>query len=113
MPFALRVIPCPKTDGGGWSDLPTVLILIADPDQRSLLGSDILRALGLSAAETRVIQQIMQGRSLVEAASRIGVAHNTARAHPRSVFAKTHTRSQVEPVSVLTEFSRIDKGLER
>jgi DNA-binding CsgD family transcriptional regulator len=113
IPFALRTVPCPRTDVGGWSELPAVLVLIADPDQRSLPGNDTLRALGLSAAETRIVQQIMQGRSLVEAASRIGVAHNTARAHLRNVFAKTHTRSQVELVSVLTEFSRIDEGLDR
>lgn len=113
MPFALRIVPCPRADDSGWSELPAVLILIADPDRRSLPSDDTLRALGLSTAETRIVHQLMQGRSLVQAANRVGVAHNTARAHLRSIFVKTHTRSQLELVSVLAEFSRIHDGGDR
>ncbi|HWV61154.1 MAG TPA: LuxR C-terminal-related transcriptional regulator [Sphingopyxis sp.] len=41
------------------------------------------------------------GGSLVEAADRLGIAHNTARSHLRSIFAKTGARRQSQLVHLL------------
>ena len=44
---------------------------------------------------------LASGRSLVEAADTLGIAHNTARAHLRSIFAKTGARRQSQLVHLL------------
>jgi DNA-binding CsgD family transcriptional regulator len=107
-PFALRVTPCGLRAEHRGDPLPSALVMIADPDQRAVPSEATCRALGLSAAETRIARKIMSGRTLAEAAGDLGLAHNTARSHLRNIFAKTQARSQVELVRILCEFARLD-----
>lgn len=57
--------------------------------------------LGLTAAEARVAAVLAEGAGLVEAARRIGIAHNTAKAHLQSIFAKTGVNRQAQLVALL------------
>jgi DNA-binding CsgD family transcriptional regulator len=107
-PFALRVMPSIAGEGARAGELPAALVLIADPDRRSAPSAATLRSLGFSPSEARVAQRLVQGRTLAEAARDLGMAHNTARAHLRNIFAKTRARSQVELVRILCEFARLD-----
>jgi DNA-binding CsgD family transcriptional regulator len=107
-PFVLRVIPSTTGEAFRVGELPAALVLIADPEQRAAPSETTLRSLGLSPSETSIAQRLVQGRTLAEAARDLGMAHNTARAHLRSIFAKTQARSQVELVSILCEFARLD-----
>ena len=107
-PFALRVIPCGPQGEHRGDPLPAALVMIANPDQRAVPSDATLRALGLSVAEARIAQQIVAGLALPEVAARLGITHNTARAHLRSIFAKTQARSQVDLVRILGEFARLD-----
>jgi DNA-binding CsgD family transcriptional regulator len=107
-PFALRLVPCGLRGRHRGDPLPAALVMIANPDQSGLPSDATLRALGLSSAEARLAQQIVAGRTLPEAAAHLGIAHNTARAHLRSIFAKTQARSQVDLVRMLCEFARLD-----
>jgi DNA-binding CsgD family transcriptional regulator len=107
-PFALRVVPCGLAGTHRGDPLPPALVMIANPDERRLPSDGTLRALGLSSAEVRIAQQIVAGRTLPEAAVSLGISHNTARAHLRSIFAKTQARSQVDLVRMLCEFARLD-----
>jgi DNA-binding CsgD family transcriptional regulator len=106
LPYVLRVLPCgshrPGRDGG-----PAALVLIADPDQRALPSTETLSLLGLSAAESRVARMSAQGFRLPDIAAALGISHNTARAHLRSIFAKTGARSQPDLVRMLGEFARL------
>jgi DNA-binding CsgD family transcriptional regulator len=108
MPFALRVLPCVRSSGHRDGELPAALVLIADPDHRSIPSDETLRTLGFSPTETRIAQQLVRGRTLAETARDLGMPHNTARAHLRNIFAKTQSRSQVELVRILCEFARLD-----
>lgn len=58
-------------------------------------------AYGLSPAEGRLVQLLVEGRSAIEAAAILGVSPNTARTQLKSVLRKTTTRRQSELVSVL------------
>jgi DNA-binding CsgD family transcriptional regulator len=107
-PFVLRVMPSTTGATFAASELPAALVLIADPDQRAAPSEATLRSLGFSPSEVRVAQRLVQGRPLAEVARDLGIAHNTARAHLRSIFAKTRARSQVELVRILCEFARLD-----
>ncbi len=107
-PFALRVMPCATSAAYRAGELPCALVLIADPDHRVVPSDGTLRALGFSPTEARIAQQIVRGRTLAEAARDLSLAHNTARAHLRNIFAKMQVRSQVELVRILCEFARLD-----
>ena len=107
-PFVLRVMPGATSDASRAGEMPAALVLIADPDQRAVPNDETLRTLGFSPTETRIAQQLVRGHTLAEAARHLGMAHNTARAHLRSIFAKMRVRSQVELVRMLCEFARLD-----
>jgi DNA-binding CsgD family transcriptional regulator len=107
-PFVLRVMPSAAGEAFQVGELPAALVLIADPDQRAAPSDATLRSLGFSPSEARVAQRLVQGRTLAEAARDLSMAHNTARAHLRNIFAKTRARSQVELVRMLCEFARLD-----
>jgi len=111
-PFALRVMPCIRGSELREGELPAALVLVADPDQRATPSDATLLSLGFSPTETRIAQQLVRGRTLAEVWRDLAMSHNTARAHLRSIFAKTHARSQVELVRILCEFARLD-GLPR
>jgi DNA-binding CsgD family transcriptional regulator len=108
-PFVLRVMPSAAGEAFRAGELPAALVLIANPDQRAAPSEATLHSLGFSPSEARIAQRLVQGRTLAEAARDLGVAHNTARAHLRSIFAKTRARSQVELVRMLCEFARLDE----
>lgn len=55
----------------------------------------------LTRMEAVLAASLATGRSLVEAADILGIAHNTARAHLRSIFAKTGARRQSQLVHLL------------
>lgn len=55
----------------------------------------------LTRMEATLAVSLASGRSLVDAADTLGIAHNTARAHLRSIFAKTGARRQSQLVHLL------------
>ena len=57
--------------------------------------------LGLTMAEARLAAALAEGCSLVDAARRLGIAHNTAKAQLRSVFTKTGVNRQAQLVALL------------
>ena len=107
-PFVLRVMPSAAGEGSRAGELPAALVLIANPDGRAAPSEATLRSLGFSPSEARIAQRLAQGHTLADAARDLGIAHNTARAHLRSIFAKTQARSQVELVRMLCELARLN-----
>jgi DNA-binding CsgD family transcriptional regulator len=98
--YGLQMIPYirPRT-GGGQAD---VIVYITDPAARLLLDPAQLRGIfGLSAREAGIATLVGEGRTVQEAAERMGIATNTARNHLANVFAKTGTHSQVDLVRLL------------
>ena len=51
---------------------------------------------GLTAAETRVLGEIIGGNGLRAAAARLNISEATARTHARRIFDKTGTKRQTE-----------------
>lgn len=66
------------------------------PDPQAL--RDVL---GLTMAEARLAAVLAEGHTLVEAAKKLGIAHNTAKVQLRAVFAKTGVHRQAQLVALL------------
>jgi DNA-binding CsgD family transcriptional regulator/PAS domain-containing protein len=56
---------------------------------------------GLTPAETRVLERLLGGMSLVEAAAALGIAETTAKTHLSRIFAKTGVSRQAELVALV------------
>jgi DNA-binding CsgD family transcriptional regulator len=85
-------------DGGA----PVAAIFIADP--RSLPREATLRELhGLTPAEARVALEMLQGRSVAQAARRLGISPNTVKTQLQRVFEKLQVSRQTELVRLLMD----------
>lgn len=77
-------------------------LFISDPNQDARLDPEAVRDLfQLTRMEANLAVSLVNGRSLVDAADALGIAHNTARSHLRSIFAKTGARRQSQLVHLL------------
>jgi DNA-binding CsgD family transcriptional regulator len=63
------------------------------------------RALALTPAETRLLEHLVAGETLAEAAERIGVAETTAKAQLRSIFDKAGVRRQAELIALVARLA--------
>ena len=72
------------------------------PGAAQQLEPDAIRDLfQLTRMEARLAVALADGRALTDAADSLGIAHNTARAHLRAIFAKTGVRRQSQLVHLL------------
>lgn len=85
-------------NGGG----ALLALLVSDPgEDYHLLPEAVGDLFQLTRMEATLATAVASGRSLVEAADSLGIAHNTARSHLRAIFAKTGARSQSQLVHLL------------
>ena len=93
-----RVIELPAIHAGTGA----LALFLARPGEEVGLDLQAIRELlGVTRAEARLCMALAQGDSLVAAAGRLGIAHNTAKAQLRSVFAKTQVHRQAQLVNLL------------
>lgn len=79
-----------------------VTIFIRDPESAVRADPSILKQLfGFTQAESALATQLAKGESLEDAAAELSIRYNTARAHLRSMFAKTGVTRQAELVRIL------------
>lgn len=81
---------------------PTVAVMIRDPERKSEGTHEILRKLyELTAAESVLALKLANGLTLDEASEALDIRKNTARAHLRSIFAKTGVTRQTMLVRLI------------
>jgi len=79
-----------------------VLVLIRDPLRTPVTSARaISRSLGLTAAESKLVDRLVQGSSVRTAAEALGISAHTARSQLKSAFAKTSTHRQSELVKLV------------
>lgn len=93
-----RPVTIPAIVRGGAS---LALFLSVPGDDAQLDPAAIRDLFQLTRMEATLAVSLASGRSLVDAADTLGIAHNTARAHLRSIFAKTGARRQSQLVHLL------------
>ncbi|PLP60488.1 hypothetical protein CYK37_04960 [Mesorhizobium loti] len=100
-PLAMRI----QRLGGSLPDFfsPSVgVCLLEDPERRSTAEPQLLRqAFGLTRAEAEIAVLLSQGMRLRQIAEQKAISYETARAHLRSIFAKTGASRQADLI-VLT-----------
>lgn len=79
-----------------------VALFLTEPGSRTGPSPEAIRDLfQLTPAEAQLAATLANGASLIEAAGRLGVTHNTVRGHLRAIFAKTGVRRQSQLVHLL------------
>lgn len=87
------------------------LLLISDPEPQGSLSAELLQQhFGLTPAETRLCNALLEGGGLPELAQRLGVAEGTARSRLKRVLSKTATNRQAELVALLHRLQRDWRG---
>lgn len=96
----VRGIPLAKGTEG--LATPAVAIFLRDPDTLTEPAQEIARQLfDFTPAEAHLAVELLNGLSLDEAASKLGILRNTGRAHLRAIFSKTGVTRQSELIRVL------------
>lgn len=83
-------------------DLPMAAIFVT-PTEKSLpveIGT-VARIYGLTPAEIRLLQRLLAGASLLEAAAALGVTEATARTHRNHIFMKTGVSRRTDLVALI------------
>jgi DNA-binding CsgD family transcriptional regulator len=99
-----RGIPAPSytADSG-----PALALFIVDPGRPAAVTPDALRDIfQFTRQEASLAAELAGGTALVDAARRLGIAHNTARSHLRAIFAKTGARRQSQLVHLIRASAR-------
>lgn len=96
----VEVIPSPAWENSIGQG--KAVVYIRDSVAKSQASSHVAKKIfGLTTAETALTLELANGLSLEEAAERLNIRRNTARAHLRSIFSKTGVRRQTELVRIL------------
>ncbi|MBF0141656.1 MAG: hypothetical protein HQL74_15445 [Magnetococcales bacterium] len=97
-PLASANLPV-KSDVLGQS---LAVIFVTDPRKPQEAPPELLQRLfGLTRREAEVVEQLVMGRSLQEAAELLGISDDTARTHIKAVFSKTDTSRQSDVVRLV------------
>src|SRR5262249_7984430 len=99
--YILTVSPLTVRSGLFSPSAPVAQLQIIDPDARVTSESQLAKLFGLSAAQTRLTGKLLQGMTLDESATALGIAVPTARTHLAEIFRKTHTSRQTELIRLL------------
>ena len=107
-PFSLVVMPLSRLAFSPDGREPAVMVFVTDPETKSRTAPEALaHAYHLTPAESRLAEQLMHGETLMRAAERLGVSHNTARTHLQKIYQKTNTSHQGELVRVLVSLASV------
>jgi DNA-binding CsgD family transcriptional regulator len=101
-PLTLLVRSANGLSENGYAATSAALVFILDPELPvEVDASELDQLYGLTAAETRLANLLMQGKSLEDCCEELGIRRPTACTHLRQLFKKTHVQRQSQLVSVL------------
>ena len=96
----VQSLPTAKLRSG--RNRPALTVFVRDPEFRAQAPVAIAQRLyNLTQAETALTLELVNGLSLDEAAIRLNIRRNTARAHLRSIFVKTGVQRQTTLVRMI------------
>jgi DNA-binding CsgD family transcriptional regulator len=109
-PFLVIVSPLPTAycDGTGRQRRVAAVVIKdtqAEPHTSAANRREIAELYELTPAEEKLLDLILDGSGLFEAAEQLGVSRNTARTHMKRIYAKTGTRRQAELVRRLAHLT--------
>lgn len=102
----IRLMHLPHTlkgPGNKWSSI--CLFVQTASDKHEETGILLADTFGLTKRESELALTLQENTTIVEAASILGIAHNTARVHLQRVFKKTGTSTQADLAVILERLS--------
>lgn len=85
------------------SDRSPKIIFLCNPSRPLAATENLLRELyQFTAAEAKLVLELINGKSVDEASERLHITSNTARSHLKKIFSKTQTKKQGEIVRLVT-----------
>ncbi len=106
-PFLIWVVPLVRGSLADSAD-GLVAVFIIDPESQSGNPEHALRRLfGLTSAEARLANALLQGNDLSSAAEDFGISRNTVRSQLQSIFSKTSTSRQGELIKLLAKLGSV------
>lgn len=99
-PAFITVAPLAAAHFRSWAGRPCALVRVDQPSAPPA-PAKIEEALGLSAAEARLVAALCAGGTLADAAHRLGISPNTAKTQLASAFSKTGTSRQGELIALV------------
>ncbi len=93
---SLHLLLKPITSSAGGEGGGVAIFVSADNLHRNVSIEPFARLYHISRAEMALVTGLLDGASIIEASSALGISENTARAQLRSVFTKTGTHRQPE-----------------
>lgn len=101
-PLSVLVAPLMPTALTPASQSPRVAIFISDPDVTQPTNMERLTSMfNLTPAESKMADQLVQGKTLGDAADELNITLETARTHLKRIFGKTCTGRQSELMRLL------------
>jgi DNA-binding CsgD family transcriptional regulator/PAS domain-containing protein len=95
-PLTLLVSPLMPSVTLPLTQEPGAVVFLTDPDAGEPSHPERIAAMfGLTPAESKMADQLVQGRTLAEAAEHLGITQLTARVHLKRIFGKTCTSNRV------------------
>jgi DNA-binding CsgD family transcriptional regulator/PAS domain-containing protein len=106
-PLTAHVVPIPTNSvwKGFAPPFGVAAVFVIDPLVRCANADSLAEAYDLTAAECRVLREVVQGSGLVDTARTLRVAVSTARTHLQHIFEKTNVNSQAELVRLVMNSS--------
>lgn len=102
-PLVLSVVPLSPQGGDllAQQERAAAIVIAMAHERRAGALDGIAAAYGLTAAETRLLAAIVDGKSVETAAERLRISRATARTHLQHIFAKTYTSRQAELIRLV------------
>jgi DNA-binding CsgD family transcriptional regulator len=101
-PYGLIVSPIRTNRSWLGAVLPRAVVFVNDPESKTEKQDQILgRMFGLTPAEARLADALVEGKNLKETAEKFGVTRNTVHSQLQKIFEKTGTNRQSELLRVL------------
>src|SRR5258708_6056580 len=100
LPSFITIAPLAAVNLKSWAGRPCALIRIDEPVSAPA-PDQLVGALGLSAAEARLVSTLCGGGNLAAVANRIGGSLNTAKSQPASAVARTGAGGQSELLALV------------
>ena len=84
------------------------IVFVCAPEHAGELPRSVLTTLyGLTHAEERLLQLILDGYRLCDASDELGITQNTARTHMKHIYAKTGAERQVDLVRLFLNWNTL------
>jgi DNA-binding CsgD family transcriptional regulator len=100
-PLHVTILPVPESRRSMVA-VPSALVFVSDPAVRPKSRAVFMKMMyGLTPAESRFADLLLQGLEVGEIADRLGITIETARCHLKRVLAKTGTRRQTELIRLM------------